>query len=126
MNDFVEKQWDSMHSFLRIISTPHKLDGNVMSAPQQTASDSAIDSEIDLGKDLSLLHSCMCFCLDNHQIFCCYFTDLQESWSHQVCCIKSLFSNYCAYNMRLLGSGQFTICRSNVAALEYNCFNINL
>ena len=87
MNDFVEKQWDSMHSFLRIISTPHKLDGNVMSAPQ-TASDSAIDSEIDLGKDLSLLHSCMCFCLDNHKIFCCYFTDLQESLSQQVCCIK--------------------------------------
>uniref|UniRef100_A0A915ECY1 Ras GTPase-activating protein n=1 Tax=Ditylenchus dipsaci TaxID=166011 RepID=A0A915ECY1_9BILA len=62
MNEFVGREWNSMHEFLVRISRTcpdHQL--------SQTASDENIDVEIDLGKELSLLHSY-----------------LQEAWSAQV------------------------------------------
>lgn len=69
MNGFVEREWESMKDFLlRISQMPSK------SEKQITASNMDIDTEIDLGKELSLLQSY-----------------LVEVWSNEV--ISTAFNN---------------------------------
>lgn len=69
MNDFVGREWNHMHQFLVEISkAPSEADRS------RTASDEDVDVEIDLGKELSLLHSY-----------------LEEIWNEQVLTIYPLY-----------------------------------